>query len=54
MNESTRAYIYRVSLAAIAAATTFGLIAENKVAVISALVASLLNVGLAVKNTSTE
>jgi hypothetical protein len=54
MNESTRAYIYRVSLAAIAAATAFGVIAESKVAVISALVASILNVGLAVKNTSTD
>lgn len=53
MTEATRAYVYRVSLAVLAVAAAYGVVAESKVAVIAALLAALFPVGLAVKNTST-
>jgi hypothetical protein len=52
--ESTRAYIYRVTLAVLPLLTAYGLVSENKVPFLIALAASILNVGLASANTSTK
>lgn len=54
MTESTRAYLYRVSLAVLALAAAYGYVADDKVALFGALIAALLPVGLAVGNTSTK
>ena len=52
--ESTRAYVYRVSLAVIPLLTAYGLLADATAALVIGLVGSVLNVGLATANTSTE
>lgn len=54
MTEATRAYIYRVSAAALALLAGFGIIADEKVPLIIGVVGALLPTGLAVKNTSTK
>lgn len=54
MDENVRAYIYRVSLALLPILTVYGVVEESKAPLIIAAVAAILNVGLAVKNTSTE
>lgn len=53
MSESTRAYIYRVSLAVLPLLTAYGIVQESDVPLYIGLVAAILNVGLAVRNTST-
>jgi hypothetical protein len=53
MNEATRAWLYRVLLAASAAAIVFGLITEEEGAAIVPILAALLGNGLATVNTST-
>jgi hypothetical protein len=54
MSESVRAYIYRVLLALVPLLAGFGLVDDNKAALIVALVTAVFGVGLAVKNTSTS
>lgn len=54
MKESTRAYIYRVTLAALPILTAFGVVAESQVPLYIGLAAAILNVGLATANTSTS
>lgn len=54
MNEATRAYLYRILLAALPLLTAYGVVAEEMVPLIVALVAAVLGVGLAVGNTSTK
>lgn len=54
MTESTRAYLYRVSLAVLAIVAAYGYIEESKVALFVALIGALLPVGLAAANTSTK
>ncbi len=53
MTERTRAYIYRVSLAAGAVALAFGLLTEDKTLALVGLASAVLNV-LPTKNTSTK
>jgi hypothetical protein len=52
--ENVRAYIYRVTLAALPLLTAYGVVSESKVPLIIGLVAAVLNVGLATANTSTK
>ena len=54
MSEATRAWIYRISTVLIPLLASYGLVEENKVAGIVALVAAVLNTGLASVNTSTK
>lgn len=55
MNEATRAYIYRVSVAAIVVAVAYGLISQEEVQPwMGLLAAMLIPTGLATKNTSTK
>ena len=55
MSESTRAYIYRVSLALLACAVAFGLITDQaQVAAIGGVLLALTGNGLATLNTSTK
>lgn len=53
MNESTRAYIYRVALAVLALLAFYGVVSEEEIPLIIGVIGALLPVGLAVKNTST-
>lgn len=56
MEERTRAYIYRIALAAGALLVTYGIISETELAEWAVLAAALLGVGtetLAVSNTKT-
>jgi hypothetical protein len=54
MNERTRAYIYRVLLAAIPLLQAYGIVNESDVPLIIALVGAVLATGLATVNTSTD
>lgn len=54
MKESTRAYIYRVLLAALPLLTLWGVVSEEDAPLYVGLAAAILSVGLAAKNTSTE
>lgn len=54
MSERTRAYIYRVLLAAVPLLQAYGIVEENKVPLIVGLIAAVLGTGLAVANTSTK
>jgi hypothetical protein len=51
-DEATRAWIYRVVTAALPLLTAYGVVAEDKVPLIVALVAAILSTGLAARNTS--
>jgi hypothetical protein len=53
VKESTRAYIYRVAEALLAAMAGFGLITGNQAIALVGVVAALFPVGLAIKHTST-
>lgn len=53
-NEATRAWIYRVVTALIPVLTAYGLIDNEKVPVLLALVAAVLSTGMAAVNTSTS
>jgi 4-amino-4-deoxy-L-arabinose transferase-like glycosyltransferase len=53
MPEATRAYLYRIVLAALPILTAYGIIAEIDAALYSALAAAILSTSLAVANTST-
>jgi len=54
MNESQRAYAYRIMLAASALATAYGVVDGDKAALWVAVGAALIGNGLATKNTSTK
>ncbi len=54
MNESTRAWIYRVLLAAIPIAIAYGVINEQDASLWIGLVGAVLGTGLATINTSTK
>lgn len=54
MSEKARAYVYRVTLAALPLLTAYGLVKESDVPLIVGLVAAVLNVALATANTSTK
>jgi len=54
MKQATRAYIYRVLLAALPLLTAYGVVAEEQVALFVGLAAAVLGVGLATVNTSTK
>jgi hypothetical protein len=54
MNESVRAYIYRVLLALIPLLAGYGLVDDNKAALFVAFVTAVFGTGLAVRNTSTK
>ena len=55
MTEQTRAYIYRVSLAILAAAVAFGLIQDqDQVAAVAGVLLAVTGNGLAAVNTSTS
>lgn len=53
LNEHTRAYIYRVLIAAGALAAGYGLIADNQLSLIAGLAAAVLNI-MPAANTSTK
>jgi hypothetical protein len=53
-DEATRGWIYRVITAALPLLTAYGLVAEETVPLIVALVAAILSTGLAAANTSTR
>jgi hypothetical protein len=53
-SERTRAYIYRLLLAAGPVAVFYGLVTEQELAVWLTLAAQALGVGLAVANTTTK
>lgn len=53
MNERTRAYIYRVLLAAIPLLQAYGIVQESDVPLIIALAGAVLATGLASLNTTT-
>lgn len=54
MNESTRAYIYRIAVALSVLAVGFSIISEEQAALILPVVAAVLGNGLAALNTSTS
>lgn len=54
LDEATRAYFYRISLAVMPILTFYGAIEENAASLWSGLVVAVLNIGLAVRNTSTS
>lgn len=57
MSEKTRAYIYRISVAALPVLVAYGVLAENQVAMWLGLAGAVLGVGtnaLASANTSTK
>jgi hypothetical protein len=54
MNEATRAWIYRVLLAAIPIAIAYGVINEQDAALWVGLAGAVLGTGLATINTSTK
>lgn len=54
LNESTRAWIYRVSLAVIPLLIAFGVVQDADAALWAALAGAVLNTGLASANTSTK
>ena len=54
MNESQRAYVYRVFLALVPIAVIYGVVAEQDVAVWVGLAGAVLSTGLATANTSTK
>lgn len=54
MKESTRAYIYRVLVAASTVAVFYGVISGEEAAVLLPAIATILGVGLAALNTSTK
>jgi|JI10StandDraft_1071094.scaffolds.fasta_scaffold30338_2 hypothetical protein len=54
LDEATRAYFYRISLAAMPILTFYGVLEENAASLWSGLVVAILNIGLAVKNTTTK
>jgi hypothetical protein len=54
MNESVRAYIYRVLLALVPLLAGYGLVDDNKAALFVAFVTAVFGTGLAVRNTSTS
>lgn len=54
LTEAQRAYIYRVAVALLAVAAAYGVVADEKVPVVVALIAALFPVGLAAKHTSTQ
>lgn len=51
-DEATRAWIYRVTTAVLPLLTAYGVIADEKVPLIIALIAAVLNTGMAARNTS--
>jgi hypothetical protein len=51
-NEATRAWIYRVITAALPLLTAYGIVADEMVPLIIALVAAILGTGLAARNTT--
>ncbi len=51
-NEATRAWVYRVVTAALPLLTAYGVVTEEKVPLIVALVAAVLSTGMAARNTS--
>lgn len=54
MNESTRAYLYRVTLAALPILTAYGVVADQRAPLFAGLAAAILSSGLAAANTSTR
>lgn len=54
MNKQTRAWIYRVVLAAMPILTAYGVVSENDAPLFVALAAAVLSAGLATVNTSTK
>lgn len=54
MNERTRAYLYRVLLAAIPLLQAYGIVEDEQVPLIVGLVGAVLATGLATLNTSTD
>ena len=54
MNQSTRAYIYRIVLGFSPIAVFYGLVTSEEAALWVALIANALGVGLAAANTSTK
>ena len=54
MNESQRAYVYRIVLALVPLAVIYGVVQEQDVAVWVGLAAAVLGTGLATANTSTK
>ena len=54
MNERTRAYIYRVLLAVVPIAQSYGIVNEDRAALIVSLIAAAFGGALAVMNTSTD
>ena len=57
MTESTRAYIYRIALAALAVLSLYGIIGPDEIPVWTGVVVAVLGIGtsaLATKNTSTK
>jgi len=51
MDESTRAWIYRIVTALIPLATAYGVVAEQDAPLFVALAAAVLSTGLAARNT---
>ena len=54
MTESTRAYIYRVLLAAQPLVVAYGIVTDQMAALWLSVLAAVLGNGLAAKNTSTD
>ena len=54
MNEATRAWIYRVSLAALVVAGIYGVVSEEQAVAWGGLALAIANTGLATLNTSTK
>lgn len=54
MKEATRAYLYRIALAVLPLLTLWGVVSDQEGPLVIALVAAILGVGLAAKNTSTD
>lgn len=57
MSEATRAYIYRIALAVLAALSLYGLIGPDEIPVWTGVIVAVLGIGttaLATKNTSTH
>lgn len=52
--EPTRAWLYRIVLAALPVLTAYGVISEQEVALYAALAAAVLSTGLAAANTTTQ
>ena len=54
MSEATRAWIYRVLIAALPLLTAYGVVSESQAPLFVALAGAILGTGVAVANTSTK